>query len=192
VDVIDSLNKLLLFFMKLFLFLVHAICYRLCNKDNYPFSGQSVVIPLIPSAAQTIVVNGVSVPVSVQGQIRIIDGCSFEVINFTLLGSYSGVWFGGNGTESDGYRLSTAPVISSQGSLNTTYQFITDAGSWVSYYDFTQFRLFEVNSLTLLATADLPPKTTGSNSPKSGSSSITFPFGFYFSWILILLQSQIL
>jgi hypothetical protein len=149
-----------------------ALSYRRCDRERYPFAGQNVTVPIMTTATQVIQVNNVSVPVTVGGSIRVVDGCTFEVLNFTLSGSFTGAWFGGNGTDVNGYRLSSRPVASSQAPSTTRYEFIMNAGSWVSYFDFTQFRLFEVNSNAVIATADLPARpTTGSNNSPTGSGS---------------------
>jgi hypothetical protein len=131
---------------------------------------------LVPSATRSINVDNVTVAVQVKGTIRVIDGCSFQVSDLTLLGPKSSVWYGGNGTAVDGIRLSEATIPESQAGYNETFTFIQTAGSWVAYEDFTQFRLFDVATLSLLATADLPSRSTNTSSttlPNTGSGNST-------------------
>ena len=158
------------------LLILNVFGYRKCNANIYPYQGRSVSVPLVPSATRSINVNNVTVAVQVKGTIRVLDGCTFEVSDLTLLGPKSSVWYGGNGTALDGVRLSEETISESQAGLNQTFTFIQTVGSWVAFEDFTQFRLFDVATLSLLATADLPSRSTNTSStaqPNTGSGNST-------------------
>jgi hypothetical protein len=80
----------------------------------------------------------------------------------------------------DGFRLSPSVVTAGNSSASATYQFVTDAGAWMSYSDFNVFRLYDPVSQIVVATAALPGNgftgsatgTTGSATPRpSGTSS---------------------
>jgi hypothetical protein len=105
--------------------------------------------------------------------------------------------YGGLKEKSDdvAVSLSKQQIVPGQG-LSQTFNLITVAGiyldlyiigAYVSFTDFDQFRLFELTSQSMIASADLPPpgtgigtigstigstnSTTGSPSPPSTSSS---------------------
>lgn len=133
--------------------------YSLCDATNYPYSGAaagSLEYPLVMA------LDDKTSPVKATGKIQIVDGCTFAVKDFVYNGGPS-VWFGGNGTDTNGIRLSDTVVQPSANPSSATYPFRTAAGSAVSYNDFSQFRLFDEKSLTLVATANIgAAKTTNS------------------------------
>ncbi|KAJ3271369.1 hypothetical protein HDV01_006874 [Terramyces sp. JEL0728] len=160
-----------------------AAGYSLCDKANYPYSGQSVTIRLVPTA-NAIQFNNQSVQTGVSGSITIVDGCDFQLSSdFTLNSVLTCTWFGGNinGPKDglDGITLSNAPVTSASG--GTAYQLISTPGNFVSFKDFTQFRLFHQPSQTLIATGDITVGTStrvigsapNATSTSSGATTVT-------------------
>ncbi|KAJ3271368.1 hypothetical protein HDV01_006873 [Terramyces sp. JEL0728] len=100
----------------------------------------------------------------------------------------SAVWYGGSAGNSDGIRLSNVTADPHVGPFNYTFSFIQEycqsnnsVGSWASYNDFNQFRLFEVTTQSLIATADLPSsrssdvQTTTAKSEEMAPKSLLFP-----------------
>ncbi|KAJ3251503.1 hypothetical protein HK103_002371 [Boothiomyces macroporosus] len=94
----------------------------------------------------------------------------FQLSNdFTMNPLLSCVWVGGkiNGpaSGSDGITLSKVDVDSS--SAGKQFSFISTAGNFVSFKDFNQFRLFNLASKVVIATADI---TIGSSVQVVGSA----------------------
>ena len=141
--------------------------YSLCDAKNYPYSSAagSLEYPLVMA------LDDKTSPVKATGKVQIVDGCTFAVKDFVYNGGPA-VWFGGNGSDTNGIRLSDTVVQPSATPSSATYQFRTAAGSAVSYNDFSQFRLFDEKSLTLVATADIgAAKTTNSSTPPAAKTT---------------------
>ncbi|KAJ3254670.1 hypothetical protein HK103_007009 [Boothiomyces macroporosus] len=146
-----------------------AASYSLCDKTNYPYSGQTVTVTLNPSPG-TITFRNQSIDPAVSGSITIVDGCSFQLSkDFTMNSLLTCTWVGGkiNGPKdgSDGLTLSNTQVTSASG--GAVFQFITSVGNYASYKDFNQFRLYHVASQNVIATADI---NVGSNGRVFGSA----------------------
>ncbi|KAJ2997576.1 hypothetical protein HDV02_005388 [Globomyces sp. JEL0801] len=126
-----------------------ANAYSLCNKDRHPHAALNVNDTMVAFSAKNLVVE----PSSVRGQ-----------------------WFGGAvGSTSDGIRLSADPITASSRPSTKEYKFITTAGSWVSYTDFQQFRLYDTVSKAVLATADLPISVGSNPASPPGSAPGAYP-----------------
>ena len=79
-------------------------------------------------------------------------------------------WYGSLSSNPEGSRLSATPVTATTGPVSNTYEFIKDAGSWVSYKDFDTFKLMTPD-FSVLAIANLPANAvTGSTSVPNGSA----------------------
>ncbi|KAJ3309833.1 hypothetical protein HDV04_005612 [Boothiomyces sp. JEL0838] len=131
--------------------------YSLCDKTNYPYAGQSISIKLVPTVVG-VQINNQTVQTGVSGSVSIVDGCDIQLSSdFTLSSGLTCYWYGGqiNGPKdgSDGITLSTSPVTS--GTAGAIFPFVTSAGNFVSFKDFSQFRLFHKDSQTVIATADI-------------------------------------
>ncbi|KAJ3268669.1 hypothetical protein HDV01_002399 [Terramyces sp. JEL0728] len=138
-------------------FISAAAGYSLCDKANYPYAGQSVTVTLVPTISE-ISLNDQSIFTQVSGSITIVDGCNFKLSDdFTMNPLLSCIWAGGkiNGPKSgsDGITLSKAAVTSA--SAGKVFPFVSTSGNFVSYKDFTQFRLFSQASGVVIATADI-------------------------------------
>ncbi|KAI8902496.1 hypothetical protein BC833DRAFT_573022 [Globomyces pollinis-pini] len=154
-----------------------ANAYSLCNKDRHPHAGKSVSAPLVPTSTTALNVNDTMVAVTVSGTIEVVDGCTFSAKNLVVEpSSVRGQWFGGAvGSTSDGIRLSADPITASSRPSTKEYKFITTAGSWVSYTDFQQFRLYDTVSKAVLATADLPISVGSNPASPPGSAPGAYP-----------------
>ena len=154
--------------------------YSRCDPNVHPYS-QSLAKKQ-PVTAEIRSAKSFTSSLQVSGTIRVVDGCNFELVNFIFVPGANAYWFGGNGTDSNAYRLSKSIVVPSvANSPAQSFSFIQDAGSAVSYTDFTQFRLFDPATNDLLATADLAvdkanpgsgngPNAPPSNKPKTSAS----------------------
>lgn len=147
------------------LFLTAVAAYRLCSETDYPYKGENVTVSLVQDASIGILVNGKMEQLSVSGSIEVVNGCSFKLVDFQILPtSVQPSVFGAIRSNPNGaIRLAdgTARIGPPQ-----TFEFVKTPGSWVSYYDFDQFRLFDTVSQTLIATANLPKTMAGgSTSP---------------------------
>lgn len=137
--------------------ITQTLAYSLCNKVIYPHSGKSVVnIPLTSSGTfQTS--SGASV--TFKGSVSIVDGCTFNVSDVMFNGPETASWFGGIGSVSDAsasaVRL-TPDVLKAGQPYTAVYTLSQNAGAWVSYDDFNQFRLFDPISGIVIAVADIP------------------------------------
>ena len=91
-----------------------------------------------------------------------------------MVGFTQATIMGGNKTDpNSAYSLTVTPITGTAAGAKTTtqYKFITNAGSWVSWNDFDQFRI--LSNGYLFATADLPAKGTGTGGSTSTGSSST-------------------
>ncbi|KAJ3121011.1 hypothetical protein HK098_004074 [Nowakowskiella sp. JEL0407] len=128
-----------------------ASSYSICSK-SVPVYTPNTVIPI----TQVYIID----TFKVSGEIVIIDGCTYAIRSFTMTNSPNNtnpVWYGGNGTEIAGYPLSNPPAIMENNATNKNFEFTfsNDTFTPVSYTDFNQFRLFAVESQTVLAVANI-------------------------------------
>ncbi|KAJ3355483.1 hypothetical protein HDU91_005672 [Kappamyces sp. JEL0680] len=147
--------------------------YSLCNPTNYPYKGQSLVS--IPIKATATKVTPAGDAITVGGSISVIDGCSFSVSGLFFTGPQNATFFGAKTATSDGVdsiRLISNTINATATPFDANYTFITTAGNWASYVDFTQFRLYDPVLKVTIGTADLPSQgTTSSTSSAAASSS---------------------
>jgi hypothetical protein len=152
------------------LFLTAVAAYRLCSETDYPYKGENVTVSLVQDASIGILVNGKMEQLSVSGSIEVVNGCSFKLVDFQIVPtSVQPSVFGAIRTNPNGaIRLAdgTAQIGPPQ-----TFEFVKTPGSWVSYYDFDQFRLFDTVSQTLIATANLPKTMAGGSSTSPASAN---------------------
>lgn len=81
------------------------------------------------------------------------------------------LWYGGKSeTDSQAVKL-TDDVVNTATTTEGTFTFIQTAGNWVDYNDFTQFNLFDPNTNTVIATAQLEAgaPSTGGTDPKTAT-----------------------
>lgn len=159
------------FTMHSILLLVSACAaYSVCDPAVYPFAGRNVSIPIVASATRTIGTT----PVVVSGSIKVLDGCSFQAVDLVLTGPATAQFFGGTPAGSTtGYLLSPTVITASPNPQTLTFNFVTVAGSSISYTDFVEFRLFESESNSMVGTALLPGETnaTRTQSPAAKSTA---------------------
>eukprot|EP00842_Homolaphlyctis_polyrhiza_P002454 jgi/Hompol1/3209/HPOL_001590-RA len=139
-------------------FFVSAVAaYSQCNTANYPYAGRNVSFPI----TKVIGAGVAGQPVSVTGTITITNGCGFSVSGFSFTGAPSASWFGGVGGSALGVRLTTDkfPAATILPNQTYTYTFISTVGNWISYTDFTQFRLFDEDHQLLIAIGNIPNAT---------------------------------
>ena len=136
--------------------------YQLCSRTDYPYKGQNISAPIQYSATRQFTLNGQTIQVQISGTVEVVDGCSFKVSNLVLGGgNYTASFFGGIiGSGATAVRLSDGTVTSGGAPINQQFEFITNAGAAVSYYDFNQLRFFVQEAQALIGTADLPGKVT--------------------------------
>ena len=83
-------------------------------------------------------------------------------------------WYGGMANSLDGLSLSEDTINASAGNGKQTFTFRSVAGAAVSFKDFNQFRLFDTQSNTLIAVANIPMNILSSGAtsgPSAGSSA---------------------
>ena len=150
---------------------VAAYSFCVASNDIYANNSAAKNIPLVRDASLAVIANGVQTPIVISsGTVSVVDGCSFRIDNLVFQGSANGAFYGGlpANPSYNAVRLSET-VIPSGKSFSGVIPFITTPGSWVSYGDFVQFRLFDPLTNTLLATATLP---TTSKAPVTGPVDI--------------------
>lgn len=112
--------------------------------------------------------------------------------NLYVTSTYSPlIVYGGNGTSPDGVVLSTTGIsFFANTPVNQTLTFTSTAGATVSYTDFTQFRLYDPNSMTLYATADIPAAVpniavsgTDQQAAQKSKSEKSSLLPYYWGWI---------
>lgn len=145
------------------------VTYTKCDSKVYPFanSATKVSAPIVQTAS----VTKSNSPITISGSVDVVDGCTFAVTNFRFLGAGETYWYGAKKGATDGILLTEDFVYSGDVASNRTYKFRTTAGAEASYYDFSQFRLFEKYTNTLIAVADLPDPPA--NAPSQGAPSST-------------------
>jgi hypothetical protein len=78
------------------------------------------------------------------------------VTGFTFYNARTARWYGGVGSAGDAITLSDATINPSAGGGEQTFKFRDVVGAPVSFRDFDQFRLLDVDSQILIATAQVP------------------------------------
>ena len=149
--------------------------YSLCNPSEYPYAGKNVSAPLVMALDSTS-------PYRASGSIRVVDGCTFEVVGFNYANGGTSGWYGGFAGDANGVTLSDTKFGTTSAATTQQFKFRTSAGSAVSYLDFNQFRLYDETNKILVATADIPaefnpPKTgpTPGSTPPGGSTTPSTP-----------------
>jgi hypothetical protein len=150
--------------------------YGKCNVNK--FGRSDLVNKTIP-----IVSVLTASPISIKGQIAIVDGCTFETREFEFLNGGESYWVGGYKGSKEAMTLSDQYVPPSAFKRTFKYSLKATAGSEANFDGFDQFRLFERNSELLIAVADMPAKsgnsgqsagTTTGSSGQSGAYSGSF------------------
>ena len=146
--------------------------YSLCSRTDYQYKNQTTTSTFTNSATRQFQLQGQTINVQVSGTVEVVDGCSFKITNLVLSGgNYTASIFGGIiGSGQTAVRLTDGTITSSDKPQTQTFEFIQAAGSAVSYADFNQFRLFVIDAQAMIATADLPGKVTGNQSPSTGGT----------------------
>ena len=155
-----------------------AQAYSICSKTEYQYKGQNVSSPVQYSATRQFNLKGQTINVQISGTFEVVDGCAFKVTNLVLGGgNYTvGIYGGIIGSTATAVRLTEATLDSGAGPINRQFDFISAAGSAVSYSDFNQFRVFVPEAQALIGTADLPGKvTTGSPTPTPSTGTAPQP-----------------
>ena len=124
--------------------LQQVMAYSLCDKQTFP---KATSIECKVAETSSIIKSNQTVMFKVQGYIQIIDGCSFRS-NLSFSGSESPFWYGGNTGNNTAVRLSTDTVNSTG---LQSFSLISNAGSWVSYTDFNEFRLYDETYAVIVA-----------------------------------------
>lgn len=81
-------------------------------------------------------------------------------------------WYGGMGTSLDGVTLVDEDINPNPANGKQTYTFRSVAGAAVSFRDFNQFRIFDTQSNTLIAVANVPASIM-SSVPNTGATGTT-------------------
>lgn len=134
------------------------------------FSAYSLCSPSDVKGPISIPITNVLVtsPIVAAGTIQILDGCTFEVGGFSLSNAGTSKWFGGMGSSADGITLTDDDINPNPAGGKQTFKFRSVAGAAVSFRDFNQFRLFDTQSNTLIAVANVPSNIMSSLSPSDG------------------------
>ncbi|KAJ3311703.1 hypothetical protein HDV04_003848 [Boothiomyces sp. JEL0838] len=137
-----------------------SLAYGPCDPAKSPYTGKQVSVPITPTLTQT--------PIVISGNIGIIDGCTFGVTNFIFYNAGESYWIGAIDNGTIGATLSDQFVYPAANPANYNFTLTKKPGAATNFYMFNQFRLYEINSKTIIATATLP-YTVGSSS-SSGST----------------------
>ncbi|KAJ3251047.1 hypothetical protein HK103_002912 [Boothiomyces macroporosus] len=150
--------------------------YSLCNPTNYPYKGQTVSVPIQPAAA-AVIVNQITVPVTVSGNIKVIDGCTFAVSNLAFSGPSFIQFVGRLNSDTTGAKavLLTSALVPATIMTNAQYTFVQTAGNWVSYNDFDIIELFDPASKSVIGVANMPAKPVVTTSAAASTSRTTAP-----------------
>ncbi|KAI8915741.1 hypothetical protein EDD86DRAFT_243723 [Gorgonomyces haynaldii] len=149
----------------LFSLIGSAVAYSLCDTNNYPFANNKTVVQWVRGPTSTLTVNTTTTAVTVTGSV------GFQLLNTSFTGPTSAFVYGGIKGSNVGIKLSRTSI---RGNLTTvTLGFVTDAGAWVSYSDFNQFRLYDEATQILIATADLPLLPGVPTAPAASATSMT-------------------
>ncbi|KAJ3416147.1 hypothetical protein HDV05_002792 [Chytridiales sp. JEL 0842] len=139
-------------------------------------------------------------PIRCSGTIRVIDGCSFLVKNFTLLGPLQPKWYGGivdkdpvTGAKRSNDQAVTMvdPIVAASNAMDSQpFRLTTTVGASYSWFSINEMRLFDVATNQLLCVAQMPynnpfakgaagttgtPGATGNGTevtPKSGAERV--------------------
>jgi hypothetical protein len=156
---------------------VSSAAYELCDKIKYPYAGRNVSVAITASATKSITVDGANVPVTIGGTITVVDGCTFQLSDFVLSGPKSVQWFGASSnTDPAAVRLTNDDVPAT--TKGGVFTFITSAGNWVSYNDFTQINVYDAASKSVVGHAVFPPAsrastpTTTARAPAATTSQV--------------------
>ncbi|KAI8895599.1 hypothetical protein BC833DRAFT_600706 [Globomyces pollinis-pini] len=137
-----------------------SIAYSICSPNDKIYS--NFTIPLLPTATKSITIADKMVPVTVQGTISLVDGCSFAVKDFAFSGPPTAAWYGIKSTApaEGGVRISPETLSGDKAPLSQTFKFVTTAGASISFRDFDTFQLYDPITQNLIGTAPIVP---GSN-----------------------------
>ena len=81
-------------------------------------------------------------------------------------------WFGGVGSSVDGITLADDVINPNPSGGKQQFTFRSVAGAAVSFRDFNQFRLFDTQTNTLIAVANVPLNVLASGPPVTGTVAI--------------------
>ncbi|KAJ3321029.1 hypothetical protein HDV06_004688 [Boothiomyces sp. JEL0866] len=145
-----------------------SLAYGPCDPAKSPYSGKQISVPITPTLSQS--------PIVISGNVVIIDGCTFGVTNFIFYNAGESYWIGAVDNGTVGATLSDQFVYPAANPANYNFTLTKKAGAQTNFYMFNQFRLFEINSKTIIATATLPysvGSSSSSGSTVSGSTATT-------------------
>ncbi|KAJ3270678.1 hypothetical protein HDV01_007502 [Terramyces sp. JEL0728] len=150
-----------------------VLAYSKCDPKNYPYSGQTVSVPIQQTSTLSVPVNQIQVLVSVAGSIKIIDGCTFAVQNLAFAGPSFIQFVGKKAGDATGASavLLTQATVPTTVLLNAQYTLVQSAGNWVSFYDFDIIELFDPASKAVIGTATLPAKNTVVTTTAAGAAT---------------------
>jgi hypothetical protein len=143
---------------------VPAPTYGACSATNYRYSSvQGRSFTITPALTRS--------PITVSGEVAILDGCRFRVQNFVFINGGESYWYGGNRGNPEGITASDTNVTPSAFPANFTYELTRRVGAEANFNGFNQLRLFERHTNVVIATVDFPdaaaPAPTGATSPSS-------------------------
>jgi hypothetical protein len=140
--------------------------YGPCNPTNHRYqSVQGQRFPITPALSNS--------PITVSGQVTIIDGCKFSVQNFVFFNARESYWYGANKGTADGITLSDTVVIPSAFPANFTFDLTQRVGAQANFNGLNQLRLFERDSNVVVAMVDLPEIAAPAPGSIPGSGSPT-------------------
>ncbi|KAJ3272193.1 hypothetical protein HDV01_005847 [Terramyces sp. JEL0728] len=140
-----------------------SLVYGPCDPAKYPYSGKQISVAIKPTLTQT--------PIVISGNIAVLDGCTFAVENFIFYNAGESYWIGGIDNQTVGAMLSDQFVYPAANPSTYNFTMTKKAGAATNFYMFNQFRLFEINSQTIIATANLPYPVGASSTTASGSTA---------------------
>ncbi|KAJ3282516.1 hypothetical protein HDU79_009866 [Rhizoclosmatium sp. JEL0117] len=159
----------------------------LCQKDVYPstYVPGKTTAPLIQvSTSQSL--NNAN-PVYCSGTFVFIDGCTFQVKNFTFLNAYGSKWYGGVVAEVAGKPQENqnavtfvSDIVSQSNGGDQTFSLATTPGAAYSFRVVNQLRLFDLTQNQIICKVELPymnPNVPGSNGGSTAATSTTAASG---------------
>ncbi|KAI9207444.1 uncharacterized protein BJ171DRAFT_565781 [Polychytrium aggregatum] len=153
-----------------------GVAASVCDPNQIP----SDIIQNAPLVQQsTTWVSNPNVPITINGNVQVLTGCTFVVHNFTFYGSPPGqvLWYGGSPGSSVAITVSDDQVIQQVGNLDSpVFTLRSQPGSQASFSDFTELRIFAVDPVNqLIATAQIRQVATSTSqqppAPPSASQS---------------------
>ncbi|KAJ3091652.1 hypothetical protein HK102_013906 [Quaeritorhiza haematococci] len=151
------------------------------NAANFPYAGQNVTIPITQVSFASPAGEGrPNLTTTVSGSIRIVDSCSFQLVNFNIANAPESAnikWYGASSGNTSAVAFPLSQTVVSDRASNLTFQLAqTPQGTLldgISFSDFSQFRLFSEQAQWLIATADLPApsRTTSATATASATPS---------------------